>query len=291
MFSPWEITIPRCLERLQSTFRQTYPQDQSGYETLLCSTAAFALSVIARSSAAYHNLDHTILATLTGQELLIGKQINGERVSPEDWVHYLLALLCHDIGFIRGACRSDRLRDCHFSTGQGTEMIQFDCRNTDAIFSPYHVDRSKRFVAEQFQGNPMIDTDRIESFIELTRFPIPNTRFYQDTINYGGLTRAADLIGQLSDPRYLDKLPALFAEFEETGFNKIVGYGSPDDMRQAYPEFYNNVAMPYIADGLSYLASHTQGRLILAQLRRNAREAELDHHRADNRVLATLSLG
>jgi hypothetical protein len=274
VFSPWEITISRCLERLHQTFALTYPDDRLGYGTLLDSTATFALNVISRSSAAYHNLEHTILATLTGQELLIGKRLGGEEVSSEDWVHYLLSLLCHDIGFIRGACRDDRLRICNYSTGIDGEMVTFDCSHTDACFSPYHVDRSKCFVAEQFQGQPLLDVDRIQQFIEFTRFPIPQTSFYQDTISYGGLTRAADLVGQLSDPRYLDKLPDLFAEFEEIGFNKLVGYRTPDDMRRAYPDFYRNVALPYIESSLGYLAGHSQGRLILTQLRRNAQLAE-----------------
>ncbi len=274
MFSPWEISISRCLERLHQTFALTYPDDPLGYGMLLDSTAAFSLSVISRSSAAYHNLEHTILATLTAQELLLGKRLGGEEVSSEDWVHYLLALLCHDIGFIRGACRHDRLRNCTYSTGIGDEMVVFDCSHTDASFAPYHVDRSKCFVEEQFQGNPLLDADRIQQFIEFTRFPVPPSSFYQNTSSYGGMTRAADLIGQLSDPRYLDKLPDLFAEFEEIGFNQVVGYRTPDDMRRAYPDFYRNVALPYIESSLGYLAGHSQGRLILTQLRRNSQIAE-----------------
>jgi hypothetical protein len=274
VFSPWEISISRCLKRLNATFVATYPDDRLGYGMLLNNTAAFALNVISRSSAAYHNLDHTILATLTAQELLIGRCLGGDAISQEDWVHYLLALLCHDIGFIRGACRHDRLRNCHYSTGIGDDMVFFDCDHTDASFSPYHVDRSKCFVAEQFEGHPLLDTDRIQEFIEFTRFPVPNNSFYQDMTNYGGMTRGADLIGQLSDPRYLDKLPDLFAEFEEIGFNKVVGYRTPQDMRCAYPDFYRNVALPYIEPSLGYLAGHSQGRLILAQLRRNVQIAE-----------------
>jgi hypothetical protein len=274
VFSPWEITIPRCLERLESSFERIYPQDMSGYGPLLISTASFALNVISRSSAPYHNLDHTILATLTGQELLIGKRIEGDTVTPEDWTHYLLALLCHDIGFIRGACKADRLRDCHYSKGRGNEMIGFDCSHTDAQFSPYHVDRSKCFVAEQFEGHSLIDADRIQRYIEMTRFPIPDAPSYQETLSYGGLTRAADLIGQLSDPRYLDKLPDLFAEFEEIGFNQVIGYDSYEDMLLSYPDFYRNVAQPYIRDCLPFLANHTQGQLILTQLRRNIQIAE-----------------
>ena len=29
-------------------------------------------------------------------------------VTPEDWLLYVISLLCHDIGFVRGVCRADR---------------------------------------------------------------------------------------------------------------------------------------------------------------------------------------
>jgi hypothetical protein len=253
---------------------EIYPHDRLGYGVLLNNTAAFTLGVISQSNAAYHNLDHTVLATLTAQELLVGKCLEGEVISTEDWIHYLLALLCHDIGFIRGACRHDQLHVCNYSTGIDDQMVRFDCRHTDACLSPYHVDRSKRFVAEQFQNNPLLDIDRIQQFIEFTRFPVPQNIFCQDTVCYGGMTRAADLIGQLSDPNYLDKLPDLFAEFEETGFNQVVGYQNPDDMRRAYPGFYYNVVLPYIEPSFVYLVSHSQGQFILDQLHRNVQIAE-----------------
>jgi hypothetical protein len=66
--------------------------------------------------------------------------------------------------------------------------------------------------------------------IELTRFPVPAAEDHRDTRNFPGLVRAADLIGQLSDPAYLKKLVALFWEFEETGVNRLLGYRTSDDV-------------------------------------------------------------
>jgi hypothetical protein len=48
----------------------------------------------------------------------------------------------------------------------------------------------------------------IKRNIELTRFPVPADEDHQDTTNFPGLIRAADLIGQMSDPRYLQKISA-----------------------------------------------------------------------------------
>lgn len=109
----------------------------------------------------------------------------------------------------------------------------------------------------------------IQRFIELTRFPIPgivffkvlNTKFtkkddkdHKDTQDYPGLIRAADLLGQLSDPRliilkifilirYLQKIPALFYEFKETGAAERFGYKSPGDILKNYSKFYWKVGM------------------------------------------------
>jgi hypothetical protein len=80
------------------------------------------------------------------------------------------------------------------------------------------------------------------------------------------LVRAADLIGQLADPNYLRKLPALYYEFQETGVNKHLGYGSPLDLRRNYPQFYWNMVNSYIQDGLRYLRVTQEGKQWIANL-------------------------
>ena len=59
------------------------------------------------------------------------------------------------------------------------------------------------------------DIEQICDYIEMTRFPIPKESQPPETNGFGMLVRSADLIGQLSDPRYLQKIPALFYEFIE----------------------------------------------------------------------------
>src|SRR5207249_919810 len=83
---------------------------------------------------------------------------------------------------------------------------------------------------------------------------------------YPGLVRAADLIGQLSDPSYLRKLPALFWEFEETGVNRVLRYRTAEDLRRGYPRFYWQAVQPYIAEALRHLRWTQRGQQILAHL-------------------------
>src|SRR5206468_2521218 len=98
-----------------------------------------------------------------------------------------------------------------------------------ASLTPYHVTRSKLFVRERFGKVSLIpiDTMQIEANIEHTRFPVPEDEQHNSTADYPGLVRAADLIGQLADVNYLRKIPALFAEFRETGINEKLGFRKP----------------------------------------------------------------
>jgi hypothetical protein len=96
-----------------------------------------------------------------------------------------------------------------------------------------HVTRSKLFVRERFGKIALthVDTMEVEANIEHTRFPFPEDEQHSSTGDYPGLVRAADLIGQVADVNYLRKIPALFAEFRETGVNEKLGFRNPDDLR------------------------------------------------------------
>ena len=153
-----------------------------------------------------------------------------------------------------------------YGTGLDKVMIKLPFGATDASLTPFHVDRGKLFVEECFSDRLLIDTQAVKRHIELTRFPVPIDEEHSDTVNYSGLARAADLIGQLSDPRYLQKIPALFYEFEETGANKTLGYCTPGDVRKNYPSFYWNVVFPYIQPALHYLELTLEGKQIVANL-------------------------
>ncbi len=184
-------------------------------------------------------------------------------------MHFIISLVCHDIGYVKGVCRKDQDREHLYSTGQGEEMVKLSPGASDASLTPYHVDRGKLFIEERFGNNRIIDAEVIKRNVELTRFPVPKEEDHQDTRYFPGLVRAADLIGQLSDPRYLKKIGALFYEFEETGQNKYLNYRHPDDLKHNYPKFYWNVVHPYIQDGLRYLSLTQEGKQIIANLYSN----------------------
>lgn len=274
MFNPTHLMIRSCIKRLQAGYRQTYGTLKPAYADLIGQVAELALDTIARSDAPYHNVEHTILVSLVGQTILRGKQLQTGDVSCEDWLHFMVSLLCHDIGYVRGICQQDQVTARLYATGMQDEQVAIAPGATDASLTSYHVDRGKQFIMETFEQHPLLDLDVIQHNIEFTRFPVPQDAAHQATDTYAGLTRAADLIGQLSDPRYLEKLPALFYEFEETGTNKAMGYRHPGDLRASYPKFFRNVVCPYIQDAVRYLRMTRQGRQILANLYANVRQVE-----------------
>jgi hypothetical protein len=77
----------------------------------------------------------------------------------------------------------------------------------------------------------------------------------------------------LSDPRYLHKLPAVFYEFEEIGYNEATGYARPGDLLAAYPRFFEDSVAPYITDALAYLEATEEGREMIRLLYANLDEA------------------
>jgi hypothetical protein len=263
MFNPTELVIDVFVEQLEKAYQRNYGSLELSNSSIIAWAGRMSLEHFANSDALYHNMEHTMMVTLVGQEILRGKHIREGGVSHRDWLNFMISLLCHDIGHIRGICRDDR--DNSYTTGKG-EMITLPKGTTDASMSPYHVDRGKLFIRERFGGNSRIDAEFIASNIELTRFPVPNDSDHQATSTYPGLVRAADLIGQLADPHYLRKLPALFYEFQEIGMNQQLNYQTPDDLRQNYPNFYWGVVSCYIQEGLHYLRVTQEGKQWIANL-------------------------
>ena len=266
MFNPIQVVIEAFVEQLRGRYDQTYGTLDPDYPGIIGFIARLAMENIANSDAPYHDMNHTIMVTLVGQEILRGKHISEGGVTPRDWLHFIISLLCHDIGYVRGVCRGDR--DGQYVCDATGDVVALPDGSTDASLTPYHVTRSKLFVRERFGKVSLIpiDTMQIEANIEHTRFPVPEDEQHNSTADYPGLVRAADLIGQLADVNYLRKIPALFAEFRETGINEKLGFRNPEDLRSAYPAFFWKAVKPYIGAALGYLRVTQEGKLWIAHL-------------------------
>jgi hypothetical protein len=285
MFNATEILIDAFVQQIREGYTRTYGCLKNDYQDIIAWAGSMALENIANSDALFHNVEHSVLVTLVGQEILRGKHIREGGVSSEDWLHFIISLVCHDIGYVKGVCRQDIEAEGAYATGKNDRMIFLSPGASDASLTPYHVDRAKLFIDERFGGHKLIDADVIKTNIELTRFPVPAAEDHQDTNSFAGLVRAADLIGQLSDPRYLKKITSLFYEFEETGMNKVLGYQNPADLRKNYAKFYWNGVYPYIKDALYYLSLTQQGKQIQANLYSNVFVVEHEKQQEEQRYL------
>ena len=274
------LIIQHFVQELREAYQQTYNLMEPQFGNILEWTGRLALESIANSDILYHNVEHTIMVTLVGQSILKGKHLRDGGVTPKDWLHVMMALLCHDIGYVKNVCKHDDDRNNRFATGIDEDLFDVPPGGTDAALTPHHVNRSKLFVRERFGGSMLVDVvdaELICTYIETTRYPVPKgDDFYKATGSYGGLVRAADFIGQLGDPSYLRKVPALFYEFEEIGSNKKIGYKSPGHMRDSFTQFYWQEVRPYIQDALNYLEVTQEGKQWIANL--HSHVFHMEHH-------------
>ena len=233
------------------------------------------MQVIGDSDALYHDAHHTALVTLVGQDILRGRLLAAP-LEPLDWAHLTLAMLLHDIGFVRGVCPGDGPGRCVVDGSGATVALPRGA--SDAWLAPYHVERGKLAVRARLADHPGIDAERIARAIERTRFPVPEDADHAGTNDEAGLVRAADLIGQLADPLYLSRAGALFHEMAETGVAAELGYANPADLVEQYPKFYWTRVEPYIGHALRCLRRTMAGKDWIAHLYANVFTVEHQLH-------------
>ena len=249
--------------RLAEDFRRTFGSVHREYAERLDSISRVALECLGKSDALYHNVEHTLLVTLAGVDILHGRMLT-ERIEPEDYAHLVVACLLHDIGYVRGILKGDS--QTSFVIDEAGACIALPRGSSDAALGPYHVERSILFVKDRLGHSPSIDAERVCRAIAFTRFPCGREPDDAPANREGRLVQGADLIGQLGDPLYLKKANALFYEFEEIGLNRKLGYASPADLVERFPDFYWNSVSAHLSDAMSCLNVTASGRQWIANL-------------------------
>ena len=272
------ITVPELAADALGDFlghymRRRYGSSQNQLVEMVPSIARIALECIGNSDALYHNVEHTMLVTMAGHDILRGRALHNH-MPAEDYAHIIIACLTHDIGYVRGLFRGDN-KDGYVVDADGRKAA-LPRGSSDAAMLPYHVDRSKMYVMERLHGIEILDRERIARAIEGTRFPASLPSDDEECDDEAALLRAADLIGQLGDPHYIRKANALFHEFEEAGLNRQLGYSSPADLVNLYPQFYWNLVAPHVQTAIRYLNVTSNGRQWIANLYSNVFRAERD---------------
>jgi hypothetical protein len=270
------ITVPELAADALGSFLANYMERRFGSSEarlveIVPSIARIALESIGNSDALYHNVEHTMLVTLAGHDILRGRALQ-KHMRADDYAHVIIACLTHDIGYVRGILPGDDA-DGYVINSAG-KKIKPQRGASDAALLAHHVDRSKLFIMERIPGIELLDATRIARAVEGSRFPSSMPAEVEDIDEEAALLRAADLIGQLGDPHYIRKANALYYEFEEAGLNRQLGYQSPADLVNKYPQFYWNCIAPYVQTAIRYLNITASGRQWVANLYSNVFRAE-----------------
>jgi hypothetical protein len=270
MLNPISIMADRLGDYLSELYLQYFAHRNPEYATYMGGAARLVLERIGNSNALYHNIEHTLMVTLAGQQIIRGRLLS-ESLTPEDWLHFTCALLVHDIGMVRGVCEGDT--EDSIVIDETGALFTPPRGASDAVLAPFHIDRGKIYARQRFASSKFVDEERIAAAIEMTRFPVPDDPAYHRTDTEAALVRAADLIGQLADPFYHRKLTALFAEFTEIGQAEKLGCKSAADLGMIFTDFFTLQVEPYIGDAIRYLELTTEGKQWIANLHSNLFQA------------------
>jgi hypothetical protein len=263
-----ELAADALEEFLGAFMRRRFGSSQTPLVEIVPTAARLALECIGNSDALYHNIEHTMLVTLAGHDIFRGRALH-QQLTADDYAHVIIACLAHDIGYVRGLFTADD--EDGFVVDATGNKVSLPRGSSDASLMPYHVDRSKLYVMQRIEGIPQLDQQRIADAIEGTRFPPTAGQQYGEEAS---IVRAADFIGQLGDPNYIRKSNALYHEFEEVGVNRQLGYDSPADIVNRYPQFYWNCVSPHIQTEIRYLNMTASGRQWISNLYSNVFRAE-----------------
>lgn len=267
MFNPNPVVVEAFAAHCTKAYETAFVQPREDHLKALQEAATTALGLLARCDCPYHNVEHTIMVTDAGLAILKGGLALARPFSPEDWLHAVVAMLFHDVGYLRDLLPEDRPDSC--LVDHDGARVSPPAGATDSWMMPYHVTRGDLFVRHHYAGDPLIDVDRVAAYIEMTRFPVPDRLPYQQLDTMGALVRAADLIGQMGDPNYVAKLSSLFVEFKENGEADRLGFSSVAELRADSQAFFTMQISPYLPEALTLLRATDEGQAWVVSLFEN----------------------
>ena len=170
----------------------------------------------------YHDLKHTLDTFLAVARLVDGYNLTEKKFAVQRAANLLKAALFHDTGYIQE---------------------EWDTSGTGAKYTQEHVNRSTHFVEKNAVRLGLHDEDveYINSYIICshlgTDFEVLSFSSGIDR-TAGAILGTSDLLGQMSDRVYLEKLLFLYYEFREAS---IPGYSTEFDIIRKTLDFYEVV--------------------------------------------------
>jgi hypothetical protein len=184
----------------------------------------------------YHNRDHILDVFLCMARLLHGLHVCGKQFSERDITAAMVGTLFHDIGYAQ---------------------IKSDTIGTGAKYTKQHVQRGIVFMYDYFRVRnfPSELAERVACIMLVTdhRAPIFVIPFPDEATRMMGLAvGTADMVGQMADRDYLEKLLSLYFEFKE---GQIGDYQNIHDLLNKTAGFYQ-IAKKRLDEDLESLYLH-----------------------------------
>lgn len=185
----------------------------------------------------YHNHEHTLQATVCACQMLEGRHAAGvlPTLGRRECECLVAAVLLHDTGYVK---RQDD------TTGTGAKYT-FVHEQRSCEFAEGYLP-SVGFSAEEItEINAAIRCTGPRNKIANVAFPRPEARVLATVVV------TADYLSQMAAPDYVDKLPALFREFEEANdFNGVPRserpFQSVAQLIRATPAFWEKMVRPML---------------------------------------------
>ena len=150
----------------------------------------------------YHDLSHTLDVFLCGVRLMHGVHLSGDRLSDDEITLIMSAILMHDVGY------AQRLEE---EGGTGAQFTQTHVQRGIAFMRHYFADHKLPPDATDIMAGMISGTEHTARFSAI--------KFKNDRAQMlARIVATADLIGQMADRKYLEKLMFLYQEFKEAHF-------------------------------------------------------------------------
>ncbi len=184
----------------------------------------------------YHNLEHTCSTALAAARLIHGLHVRHEVFSPRLVQLSLIGAIFHDTGLIQ---------------------TEEEVAGTGAQYTIGHEDRSiavmEKYLSEHgYSREDIRDCGHMIKCTELT-FPMADIPFASEEVKtMARIVGTADLLAQMADKNYQEKLPLLFLEFQEAG---IKGFETPLELFKETEGFYRSIARKRMKNELNGVSS------------------------------------
>ncbi len=167
----------------------------------------------------YHNLHHTMDVFICGVRLSHGVHVSGTPLADRELTWIMLATLMHDIGYVQ------LLEE---ETGTGAQFTLTHVGRGIIFMRQYLLDNSFSADYAAPVEHLMNSTNPVLAFDDI-KFPDKRTRMLAQIVG------SADIVGQMADRTYLEKLLFLYLEFKEARFDN---FASMHDLLRQTKHFY-----------------------------------------------------